>query len=216
MSDLIDFVLNADEYIAAWHAAHGAWVFLIMGAILFCETGLIVMPIIPGDTLVFTAGAMASVRGAAIDPVLLIAILCCASIGGDAVNYAVGRWLGPRIFSRDSRLLSRGHVDRARRFYEAYGGRAIVAARFVPVLRTLAPFAAGMGSMPFVRFASFNAAGGVVWVTAFVLLGFWFGSIPTVARNLYLVVVAIAVISLTPLVASRLRSRRSRAIGAAG
>jgi membrane-associated protein len=208
VSDLIDVVLHIDRYLAAWTASYGTWVYVILTAIVFCETGLVIAPFLPGDSLLFAAGAVAAVEGAALDPALLIALLSGAAIAGDAVNYAVGRRLGPRVFSGDSKLLNREHVRRAHDFYEKYGGRAIVFARFVPIIRTFAPFVAGMGSMQYRRFALFNVSGGIVWVASFTLLGYWFGSIPAVGRNFHIVVLAIIAVSLIPLVVAWWRSRR--------
>ncbi len=209
--DLIDVFLHLDKYLSAWTADRGAWVYLILIAIIFCETGLVVAPFLPGDSLLFAAGALTALDGSPLNVWVLIAALSAAAIVGDAVNYAIGRRIGPKVFARtDSRLLNAKHLQRAQAFYDKYGGRTIVLARFMPIIRTFAPFVAGIGKMPYRRFAMFNVAGGTVWVASFLLAGHWFGNIPAIKRNFHIVIVAIVAISVAPIAIEWWRSRRAR------
>jgi membrane-associated protein len=178
-------------------------------AIIFCETGLVITPFLPGDSLLFAAGAI-SALDTPVSPVVLIIILSLAGILGDAVNYAIGLRVGPKIFSKEkSRLLNKRHLERAQRFYEKYGGRTIVFARFVPIVRTFAPFVAGIGRMGYRRFALYNVSGAIGWVASFVLAGYYFGTIPAVKRNFTLVIIAIMVISVLPIAIEWWRSRKA-------
>ena len=218
MDQLIDFLkqaieafLHLDRHLDKWAGSLGPWLYLILFAIIFCETGLVVTPLLPGDSLLFAVGALAARDGSPLNLPLIAVLLCAAAIAGDAVNYAIGFRVGPRVFSReDSRLLNKKHLLRAQKFYEKYGGKTIFLARFVPIIRTFAPFVAGIGKMGYTRFAVFNIAGGVAWVVAFLLGGFYFGQHPVVKRNFHYVVVAIIVISLVPIAIEYWRARRER------
>jgi len=210
LRDAIDIFLHLDQHLQAWTADRGPWVYLILFAIIFCETGLVVMPFLPGDSLLFAAGALAAMDGSPLHPAVLVGLLAAAAILGDAVNYAVGYRLGPKVFSRDSRLLNRKHLQRAQDFYEKYGGRTIILARFLPIIRTFAPFVAGIGKMQYRRFALFNVTGGVVWVASFILAGYWFGNIPAIKRNFHVVILVIILISVAPIVVEYVRNRRKR------
>lgn len=187
--------------------AHGAWVYALLFAIIFCETGLVVTPILPGDSLLFAAGAMAA-RGS-LDVLLLAGLLIVAAILGDACNYAIGNYMGPRVLQRDGRFLKRVYLERTEQFYQKYGGKTIILARFVPIVRTFAPFLAGVGSMTYPRFATYNVAGALLWVAMFVGGGYWFGNIKLVKENFTLVILAIIAVSLLPGVIEWLRSRRA-------
>ncbi len=202
----IDLVLHLDEHLVALVRDYGAWTYGILFLIIFCETGLIVTPILPGDSLLFAVGAVAATG--ALDPVALCALLAFAAILGDTVNYAAGYWIGPRVFHReDSWLLNKQHLERTHRFYEKYGGKTIIIARFIPIIRTFAPFVAGIGRMTYAHFLVYNVVGGIVWILAFVCAGYFFGNIPVVKDNFSLVILAIIVISVMPAVIEYWRAR---------
>ncbi len=203
---LIDLVLHLDKFLPALIQQYGAWIYLALFLVIFCETGLVVTPFLPGDSLLFIAGAIAA--SGAMDPALLVALLVSASFLGDNTNYWIGRLAGPRIFkSNTSRLLNRDHLDKTHRFYEKHGGKAIVLARFFPIIRTFAPFVAGMGSMDYRRFLAFSLSGSLAWVGFFVLGGYFFGNIPVIRDNLTLMMLGIIILSLLPGIIGYLRHR---------
>jgi membrane-associated protein len=203
---LLDFVLHLGDHLEALVRDYGVWTYAILFLIIFCETGLVVTPFLPGDSLLFAVGAIAATG--ALDPVAVSVLLAVAAILGDTVNYAIGHWLGPMVFqSERSRLLNREHLERTHRFYEKYGGKTIIIARFVPIVRTFAPFVAGIGAMTYARFLLYNVTGGVVWICAFVAAGYFFGNIPVVKDNFSLVILAIIVISVLPGVIEYWRAR---------
>jgi membrane-associated protein len=205
---IIDLFLHLDRHLNEWAADLGPWLYLLLFAIVFCETGLVVTPFLPGDSLLFAVGALAAAEGSALDVKLLAFLLIAAAIAGDAVNYAIGFRLGPKVFAReDSRLLNKKHLLRTQRFYEKHGGKTIILARFVPIVRTFAPFVAGIGRMRYPRFAAFNVIGGVAWVLIFLLGGYYFGNLEPVKENFHYVIVAIVLISLLPIVIEYLRAR---------
>ena len=209
LQDVIDIFLHLDLHLNAWAGMLGPWLYLVLFLIIFCETGLVVTPFLPGDSLLFAVGALASVDGSSIRLPLLSVLLFGAAVAGDAVNYAIGSRIGPRVFSHsDSRLFNREHLIRTQRFYEKYGGKTIVLARFIPIIRTFAPFVAGIGTMAYPRFALFNVTGGALWVLSFLLGGFFFGNVPAVKQNFHYVIVAIIVISVMPPILEYLRARR--------
>lgn len=203
----IDLVVNLDDHLQALVAAYGAWIYLILFLIVFCETGLVVTPFLPGDSLLFVAGAIAAAGGMNIH--LLVVLLIIAAILGDAVNYSVGHYLGPRVLKdRDSRWLNPRHLERAHAFYEHHGGKTIIIARFVPIVRTYAPFVAGAASMPYPRFALYNITGAIVWVVSLGYAGYFFGNIPLIKDNLTVVIITIIILSILPGVFEYLRHRR--------
>ena len=207
---LWDFFVHLDDHLAAFVAQHGAWVYALLFAIVFTETGVVVMPFLPGDTLLFVVGAIAAAGG--MDIATVMGVLVAAALTGDNVNYWIGRWAGPKVFrAEESRWFSRRHLERTHAFYERHGGKAIVIARFVPIVRTYVPFVAGIGSMAYARFLAYSVAGAVLWVVSLCLLGYWFGNFPLVKDNLGVVVVLIVTLSMTPLVVEYLRARRRRA-----
>jgi membrane-associated protein len=209
LASFIDIVLHLDKHLQVLVQNHGAWVYLILFAIVFCETGLVVTPFLPGDSLLFVAGALAAAGGMNVH--LLVVLLIIAAIAGDAVNYAVGRYLGPKVFHDDgSRFLNRGYLEKAHEFYERHGGKTIIIARFIPIIRTYAPFVAGIGSMPYPRFAMFNVVGAVIWVVSLAYAGFFFGNIPWVKSNLSLVIITIIILSILPAIAEVLRQKLSK------
>ncbi|MEN6586009.1 MAG: DedA family protein [Sulfuricella sp.] len=205
-STFLDLVLHLDRHLIELISLHGAWVYVILFLVIFCETGLVVTPFLPGDSLLFVSGAIAATG--AMEPQWLLLLLVSASFLGDNTNYWIGRLAGPRIFrSKSSRFLNRDYLDKTHRFYEKHGGKAILLARFFPIIRTFAPFVAGMGSMDYRRFLAFSFAGGLCWVGFFVLGGYFFGNIPVVKENLTLVMLGIIVISILPGAIGYLRHR---------
>jgi membrane-associated protein len=215
MEGLLSMFLHLDTSLNQLAGALGPWLYALLFLIVFCETGLVVTPFLPGDSLLFAVGALAAVPDAVIHPWVALVLLAIAAVSGDAVNYAIGRQLGPRVFTAtESRLLNRDHLLHTQRFYEKYGGKTIVLARFIPIIRTFAPFVAGIGRMEYGRFALFNVSGGVAWVILFVGGGYLFGNIPTVKENFHIVIVAIIVISVLPAVIEFFRARAAIRSGA--
>lgn len=197
---LVDIALHLDRHLTALLANYGVWVFVILFVIIFCETGLIVMPFLPGDSLLFVAGALAAANGDSFNIVTLMVVLSVAAILGDALNYRVGRWFGPRVFRwEDSRFFSRAAFDKAHAFYETHGGKTIVIARFMPFIRTYVPFVAGVAAMTPARFTLFNVTGGIFWVVSLCMAGYLFGNLPWVKSNLTLLILGIIGLSLTPM-----------------
>ena len=199
--------LSPDTMNALAHQlGHGLYAVLFL--IVFAETGLVALPFLPGDSLLFAVGAVAASPGSPINLPLTAVLLIVAAVAGDAVNYAIGYWVGPRVFSReDSWLLNRKHLNEAHRFYENYGGKTIILARFMPIVRTFAPFVAGIGEMNYAKFALYNVTGGIAWVLSFLLGGWWFGGREIIQKNFKLVIVAIIVISILPAIIEFLRNR---------
>jgi membrane-associated protein len=204
---LVDFILHIDVHLDAIIRDYGTWTYAILFLIIFCETGLVVMPLLPGDSLLFAAGTFAA-RGS-LNPVALFALLAVAAIVGDSVNYGIGRYLAPRA-ERGFRFIRKEHLDRTHAFYDRHGGKTIVFARFMPIIRTIAPFVAGVGAMTYGRFIVYNVAGGLAWIALFVFGGFFFGTIPAVEKNFTLVVFAIIFLSILPGIIELVRHRRSR------
>jgi membrane-associated protein len=208
LAALWDFVVRLDAHLAAFVAQHGAWVYALLFVIVFCETGLVVTPFLPGDSLLFVVGTLAAAGG--MDIGLVMALLVGAALCGDNVNYWIGRWAGPKVFrQQDSRWFNRKHLERTHAFYERHGGQAIILARFVPIVRTYVPFVAGIGTMPYARFLAFSVAGALLWVLSLCLAGYWFGNIPAVKENLGAVIVAIVIVSVMPMAVALLRARRT-------
>jgi membrane-associated protein len=189
----------------------GPWLYVILFGIIFAETGLVATPILPGDSLLFAVGAVAAHPDSPVNLVLTCVLLIVAAVAGDAVNYAIGYYVGPKVFSReDSWLLNKKHLMQAHEFYETYGGVTIILARFIPIIRTFAPFVAGIGKMTYHRFALYNVTGGIAWVLLFLLGGWWFGGREIVQKNFKLVILAIIVISILPAIVEFVRNRLSR------
>lgn len=186
MLDLFDMILHIDQYLGVWVAQYGAWIYLVLFLIVFGETGLVVLPFLPGDSLLFIAGAFAA--SGLIDPILLGIILIVAAILGNTVNYSIGRYIGPRVFTSHSRFLDRGALLKTHAFYEKHGGKTIVLSRFLPIFRTFAPFVAGVGSMNVLRFELFNVSGAVLWVGLLMTLGYFFGNVPIIKEHLNTIV----------------------------
>jgi membrane-associated protein len=207
LHSILDAVLHLDTHLAAWSASLGPSLYAILFLVVFCETGLVVTPFLPGDSLLFAVGALSAVPGSGIDIAIVTVLLMVAAVAGDSLNYKVGSVFGERAFDGRYRFINQKHLVRTKDFYERYGGRAIVIARFAPILRTFAPFVAGIGKMAYARFLGFNVAGGVAWVGSFCAAGYFFGNIPAVKSRFHLVIVAIIVISLIPAVVEALRAR---------
>ncbi len=205
----VDVFLHLDQHLTEWATRLGGWLYALLFAIVFCETGLVVTPFLPGDSLLFAVGALCALPGSPLEIGPTIALLFAAGVLGDATNYAIGRRLGPKVFNRESsRLLNKKHLLRTQAFYEKHGGKTIIIARFMPIVRTFAPFVAGIGQMRYRRFAAFNVVGAALWVVLFTLLGYWFGNLPSVKRNFQYVILAIIVLSVLPVVIEFLRERR--------
>ncbi len=202
----IDLFLHLDRHLNDAIQEYGAWTYAILFAIIFCETGLVVTPILPGDSLLFAAGAL-SASGPPLDPGWLFVLLSVAAIAGDTVNYWIGHWFGEGLARRYPRLLRPAYLERTHAFYEKYGGETIIIARFVPIVRTFAPFVAGVGRMTYARFLTYNVVGGVVWIAVFVYGGYFFGDLPVVKNNFGLVILAIIGLSVLPGVIGFLRRR---------
>jgi membrane-associated protein len=206
ISQLVEFVVHIDHHLDQIIQTYGTWTYLLLFGIVFCETGLVVTPFLPGDSLLFAVGTFAA-RGS-LDLVQSLIVLASASIIGDTVNYVIGRQVGPAVFQKkESRLFNPAHLERAHRFYETYGAKTIVLARFLPILRTFAPFVAGIARMRYPRFLAFSVAGSSSWVGLFVLAGYFFGNIPIVRDNFSLVILAIIVLSVVPAVSEFIRHR---------
>jgi membrane-associated protein len=207
-----DVLRHLDQHLAEWSQLMGGWLYLVLFLIVFAETGLVVTPFLPGDSLMFAVGALCAVEGSSLSIGAIIPLLLVAAVLGDAVNYAIGRKLGPKVFTGERSLfLNKKHLLRTQEFYERYGGKTIIIARFVPIVRTFAPFVAGIGQMRYRRFFMFNVVGALLWVIGLVLLGYAFGNLPIIKKNFSLVIFAIIGLSILPAVIEVLREwRRSR------
>ncbi len=205
----IDIILHLDVYLDMLVRDYGVWIYAILFLVIFCETGLVVMPFLPGDSLLFIAGAVAA--GGGMDPVLLGALLMLAAILGDSTNYVIGRTAGERLFSNpDSKIFRRDYLQKTHEFYERHGGKTVTMARFLPIFRTFAPFVAGVARMFYPRFFMFSVFGTILWVGGLVTLGYFFGNVPFIKSNLSLLVVGIIVLSLVPMIIGVIRSRMGR------
>jgi membrane-associated protein len=207
----LDLVLHLDKHLNDFAAAYPVGVYGLLALIVFCETGLVVTPLLPGDSLLFAVGALAASQGSPIHLPLVIVMLCLCANCGDLLNYSIGYRAGPKVFSRhDSWLLNQKHLQEAQGFYDRHGRKTIIIARFVPIIRTFAPFVAGIGRMPFSRFVGFSIAGGAFWVVMVTMAGFVFGQVPIVKTHFQLVVLAIIAVSLIPVIVTHLRMQRAQ------
>jgi membrane-associated protein len=210
LTTLFYSLLALDQTLASIAAEYGTWLYALLFAIIFAETGLVVFPFLPGDSILFISGTVVAAAGLNVH--VLAALLVAAAIIGDSVNYAIGRYIGPKVFQRpDSRWFRQEHLRRTQAFYDKYGGVTIIIGRFVPIIRTFAPFLAGVAGMPYRRFLSFNVIGAVIWITSLVYAGYWFGNIPWVKENLTYIVIGIVVVSLIPAITTFVQERRSKA-----
>lgn len=204
----IDFVLHMDEYLDVIIQMTGFWTYIILFVVIFIETGLVITPFLPGDSLLFATGALAATT--ILDPVICFIILCIAAILGDTVNYWIGHYIGPRVFSENIRwlrFLKKEHLNKTQVFYEKHGGKTIFLARFIPIIRTIAPFVAGIGKMRYAYFITYNFVGGIIWTALFIFAGYFFGNLPFVRDNFSFVIFAIIIVSVIPAVVEYLRGR---------
>ena len=198
LASLIDFVLHIDQHLIELTQTYGLWIYAILFLIVFCETGLVVTPFLPGDSLLFAAGAVAALGGMNVH--IAAGLLLAAAVIGDAVNFAIGKYFGEKLFAKpDSRVFKREYLDKTHAFYEKYGGKTIILARFVPIVRTFAPFVAGMGNMHYGRFIRYNIIGALMWVGLLTYAGYFFGELPVVKNNFGLVAIGIIVVSVLPM-----------------
>jgi len=203
---LIDFVLHMDVYLNDIITNYGVWTYGILFVVIFMETGFVVTPFLPGDSLLFAAGTFAALG--ALNPVYLFLLLVVAAIIGDTINYSIGAYIGPKAFSGEIKFLKKEHLDKTQVFYEKHGGKTIILARFIPIIRTFAPFVAGIGTMKYSKFVLYNVVGGISWVAIFISLGYFFGNLPFVQKNFELVIFAIIFISFIPPVLEFFKARR--------
>jgi membrane-associated protein len=205
---LIDLILHLDRYLDSIIQRFEVWTYLILFFVIFMETGFVVTPFLPGDSLIFAAGAFSARSDSPLNIYVLFPLLCLAAVAGDTVNYWVGHYIGPRAFSGNIRWLKKEYLDRTHAFFEKHGGKTIILARFVPIIRTFAPFVAGVGEMTYWRFLTYNVVGGVLWVALFSFGGYFFGNLPVVEKNFSLVIIAIVVLSVMPAVVEYIKERR--------
>lgn len=207
----LDLILHLDVYLDMLVNHYGAWIYAILFAVIFCETGLVVTPFLPGDSLLFIGGAVAA--GGAMDPVLLAALLMAAAVLGDSTNYLIGRTLGERLFRNpNSKIFRRDYLEQTQAFYARHGGKTVTLARFLPILRTFAPFVAGIGKMAYPRFLAFSVLGTVAWVGGLVALGYFFGNVPFIKQHLTVLILAIILLSLVPMLIGLVRARLNRPV----
>jgi membrane-associated protein len=205
---IIDFILHIDQHLVNIVSNYQTWTYLILFLIIFAETGFVVTPFLPGDSLLFAAGAIIAKPESGLNIFLMAALLIVAAISGDLVNYHIGKYIGPKAFSGRYKLLKREYLEKTEAFYNKYGGKTIIYARFVPIVRTFAPFIAGVGSMTYSRFASYNVIGGVLWIVSFLFLGYFFGALPVIKSNFTYVIFAIIIVSILPAFIEVIRGKR--------
>lgn len=206
MTQFLDIILHLDQHLAAWITLFGPWIYVLMFLIIFCETGLVVTPFLPGDSLLFALGALSALENG-LDVWLLLSTLTIAGILGDTVNYHIGKFLGPKVFDQNSRFFKKEYLVQTQAFYESWGAFTIVAARFAPIARTFAPFVAGIGSMEYKKFLSYNVIGAILWVFSFILAGHFFGNLPVVKRNFHIVIFGVIFVSVLPMLVPWVKSR---------
>lgn len=211
IKSIIDFVLHIDQHLVEIVSDYQTWTYLILFLIIFAETGLVVTPILPGDSLLFAAGAIIAKPETGLSIIVMLVLLIVAAILGDLVNYHIGKYIGPKAFSGQYRFLKVEYLNKTHQFYEKHGGKTIIYARFIPIVRTFAPFVAGIGTMSYAKFASFNVVGGITWVTSFLLLGYFFGGLPVIKDNFTYVIFLIILVSILPPIIEVWRSRRKSA-----
>jgi len=209
MSQMLDIILHLDTHLLSWIALFGPWFYVIMFLVIFCETGLVVTPFLPGDSLLFTLGALAAVDNG-LDVGLLLISLTIAGILGDTVNYQIGKYLGVKVFERENRFFKKQYLDQTKEFYARWGSFTVVAARFAPIARTFAPFVAGVGSMNYKRFISYNIIGAISWVFTFILAGYFFGNLPLVKRNFHIVIFGVIFVSILPMLVPWIKSKLAK------
>ena len=209
---IIDFILHIDQHLVEIVSTYKTWTYLILFLIIFAETGFVVTPFLPGDSLLFAAGAIIAKEESGLNIVLTAVILIIAAILGDLVNYHIGKYIGPKAFSGKYRFLKKEYLQRTQDFYYKHGGKTIIYARFIPIIRTFAPFVAGIGTMSYLRFATYNVVGGIAWIISFLLLGYYFGGLPVIKDNFTYVIFGIIILSVLPPVFEIIRSRKKGAV----
>lgn len=207
--ELIDFILKIDQYLAVFLQDYGLWLYAILFLIIFVETGLVVMPFLPGDSLLFATGALAAFTGQ-LDPVLLIILLFIAAVLGDTLNYHIGNYIGPKVFERESKWINKQHLLNTQKFFEKHGGKTIIFARFLPFARTFAPFVAGASSMSYKYFITYNIIGGFLWISSFILLGYFFGNQPVIKENFTYVIFGIIIFSVLPIIIGFIKEKMKK------
>ena len=207
---IIDFILHIDDHLVRIVSDYKTWTYLILFLIIFAETGFVVTPVLPGDSLLFAAGAIIANPESGLNIFLMCILLIVAAISGDLVNYHIGRYIGPKAFSGRYRFLKKEYLQKTQSFYDKYGGKTIIYARFVPIVRTFAPFIAGIGTMSYRKFASYNVIGGILWISSFLFLGYFFGGIPVIKDNFSYVIFGIIILSILPPVIELIREKRKR------
>lgn len=210
MTQFIDIMLHLDQHLLAWITLFGPWIYVLMFLVIFCETGLVVTPFLPGDSLLFALGALAAMENG-LDVWVLLISLTIAGIIGDTVNYHIGKYLGPKVFEGNSRVFKKEYLIQTQAFYEKWGAFTIVAARFAPIVRTFAPFVAGLGSMEYKKFISYNVLGAIAWVFTFILAGYFFGNLPVVKRNFHIVIFGVIFVSILPMLVPWIKSKMNKA-----
>ena len=211
IATFIDFILHIDQHLVALTAQYGAWLYAILFWIVFCETGLVVTPFLPGDSLLFAAGAVAAASQGNLNVHVVAGVLLAAAILGDAVNFAIGKYFGAKLFANpNSKIFKQEYLHKTHAFYEKYGGKTIILARFVPIVRTFAPFVAGMGDMNYSKFIRYNIIGALAWVLLLTYLGYWFGNLPMVKDNFGKVVIGIIVVSVLPMVVEMIKAKMGK------
>ena len=211
IATMIDFILHIDQHLVALTAQYGAWLYAILFWIVFCETGLVVTPFLPGDSLLFAAGAVAAASQGNLNVHVVAGVLLAAAILGDAVNFAIGKYFGAKLFANpNSKIFKQEYLHKTHAFYEKYGGKTIILARFVPIVRTFAPFVAGMGDMNYSKFIRYNIIGALAWVLLLTYLGYWFGNLPMVKDNFGKVVIGIIVVSVLPMVVEMIKAKMGK------
>lgn len=209
MDQLINIILHLDVHLADWATGLGPWLYLVLFLIIFAETGFVITPFLPGDSLLFAAGALATVPNAPYSVHFLAILLIVAGILGDFVNYKIGKYIGPKVFSKEqSKLFNKEHLIRTQEFYHKHGPITIIIARFAPIIRTFAPFVAGIGKMNYSKFIIYNATGAIAWVASFLYAGYFFGNIPSVKRNFHIVIIAVILLSVMPIIIGFFKGRQ--------
>jgi membrane-associated protein len=209
MSEFLNIILHLDQHLLQWIVMFGPWFYVLMFLVIFCETGLVVTPFLPGDSLLFALGALAALDNV-LDLWILLISLTIAGILGDTVNYHIGKYLGPKVFDQESRFFKKKYLEQTTAFYARWGSFTVVAARFAPIARTFAPFVAGIGSMNYKRFISYNILGAIAWVFTFILAGYFFGNLPLVKRNFHLVIFGVIFVSLLPMFIPWIKSKMAK------
>lgn len=210
MTQFLDIILHLDQHLLAWISLFGPWIYVLMFLVIFCETGLVVTPFLPGDSLLFALGALSALENG-LDVWILLISLTIAGILGDTCNYHIGKYLGPKVFEQNSRFFKKAYLTDTQAFFERWGAFTIVAARFAPIFRTFAPFIAGIGSMNYKKFLFYNVIGAIAWVFIFILAGHFFGNLPVVKRNFHVVIFGVIFVSLLPMLIPWVKSRLKKA-----